>query len=172
MEERGPQPLISTNMPGAMSPITNSASPAARSSISLIGASRRISCGVSFGNICSRRVSIVDISGLAVRRCDPLVSHQKRNRRLGPEILGHAAEQPLAQAQVTVSAHNDKVGLSSLSLCDQLGSDFTFAALDAMKPGVDSVMLEMIDSIDTGDPPLFGRALASHDDDRNLIRPM
>ena len=88
------------------------------------------------------------------------------------EIVGHGAEQPLTQGQMTVSAHDDKVSLSPLSLSDQPGSDFAGTALDAMKDGVDPVMPEMIDGIDTHDRLLFGRALAGHDHDRNLIRPV
>jgi len=67
------------------------------------------------------------------------MGHQQRNRRLVHEIVGHAAEQPLSQGQMTVSAHDDKVSLSPFSLCDQPGSDFAMAALDAMKDGVDTI---------------------------------
>jgi len=99
------------------------------------------------------------------------MSNQERNRRLVDAIIGHA-EQPLTQGEMTISAHDDKVSLSPFSLCDQPGSDFAVAALDAMKDGVDPVMPEMIDSIDTQDRLLFGRALVGHDHDRNLIRPV
>ena len=100
------------------------------------------------------------------------MSHQQRNRRLVHEIVGHAAKQPLTQGQMTVSAHDDKISPSPFSLGEQLGSDLVIAALDAMKDGVDPVMPEMIDGIDTHDGLLFGRALAGHDHDRNLIRPV
>jgi hypothetical protein len=67
------------------------------------------------------------------------------------EIVGHAAEQPLTQAEMTVSAHDDKVSFSPLSLCNQLGSDLAVVALDVMKNCVDPMMLEMFDGIDTDD---------------------
>jgi hypothetical protein len=98
------------------------------------------------------------------------MSHQERNRRFVHEIVGHAAEQPLAQAEMTVCAHDDKVGLLAFSLCDQPGSDLAVAALDAMKDGVDPVMLEMSDGIDTHDRLLFGRELVGDDHDRKLVR--
>jgi hypothetical protein len=43
---------------------------------------------------------------------------------------------------------------SSLRFSHQPGSDVAAAALDAMKDGVDPVMPEMIDGIDTDEPPL------------------
>src|SRR6266404_3358658 len=100
------------------------------------------------------------------------MGHQQGNRRLVQEVVGHAAEHPLTQRQMTVSAHDDKVSLSPFSLGDQPRSDVVMAALDAMKDGVDPVMPEMIDGIDTDDRLLFGRALAGHDHDCNLVRPV
>src|SRR5712672_2184736 len=84
------------------------------------------------------------------------MSHQERNRRLVHEIVGDAAEQPFAQAQMTLSAHDDKVGLAPFRLCDQSSWDFSVPALDAMMDGVDPVVLEMIDNIETHDGFLFG----------------
>ena len=48
-------------MPGLGSPVLNSCAPAAWRRISPKRRSRAISPGVNFGNICSRRVSIVDM---------------------------------------------------------------------------------------------------------------
>ena len=100
------------------------------------------------------------------------MSQQERNRCLVHEIVGDAAEQSLAQAGMTVSAHDDKVGLSSFCFCDQLGSDLTVLALDAMKDGVDPMMLEMIDGIDTHERFLLGYPLARDEHDRDLIGPV
>src|SRR6195256_6628743 len=86
---------------------------------------------------------------------NPLVGHQQRNRRLVHEVVGHAAEQPLTQGQMTVSAHDDKVSLSPFSLCHQRGCDFVMAALDAMKNSVDPVMPLMIYGVDTYDRLFF-----------------
>ena len=61
------------------------------------------------------------------------MSHQERNWCLVHEIVGDAAEQPLAQAEVAVSAHDDKIGLSPFGLCDQPSGDFTVPALGAMR---------------------------------------
>jgi hypothetical protein len=98
------------------------------------------------------------------------MSHQKRNRRIAHEFVGHPTEQPLTQGQMTISTHNDEVGLAPLGLRHQLGCDFFAAALDAMQRGVDRVMPEMIDGVDAEDGLFFGRVLAGHDHDRNLIR--
>jgi hypothetical protein len=43
------------------------------------------------------------------------MSHQQRNGRLVHEVVGHAAEQPLTRAKMTVYARDDKVGLSPFS---------------------------------------------------------
>jgi hypothetical protein len=79
------------------------------------------------------------------------MSHQKRNGRIVHEFVGHPTEQPLTQGQMTVSTHNDEVGLAPFGLRHQLGCDFFAAALDAMQRSVDLVMPEMIDGIDTED---------------------
>jgi hypothetical protein len=71
---------------------------------------------------------------------------------------------------MTISTHNDEVGLAPFGLRHQLGCDFFAAALDAMQRGVDRVMPEMIDGVDAEDGLFFGRVLAGHDHDRNLIR--
>ena len=86
------------------------------------------------------------------------------------EFVGHPTEQPLTQGQMTISTHNDEVGLAPFGLRHQLGCDFFAAALDAMQRGVDRVMPEMIDGVDAEDGLFFGRVLAGHDHDRNLIR--
>jgi hypothetical protein len=64
------------------------------------------------------------------------------------EIVDHPAEQPLPQSHMTLSAHDDEIGLSPFCFRHQLGSDLTRAALDAVKGRVDLVMPEMIDGID------------------------
>jgi hypothetical protein len=97
------------------------------------------------------------------------MSHQQRDRRFMHEIVSHPAEQPLTQAKMPVSAHDDEVSLSSLRFSHQPSSDVAAAALDAMKDGVDPVMPEMIDGIDTDDRLFLGGTLIGHDDDRNLI---
>src|SRR3984893_17025948 len=71
---------------------------------------------------------------------------------------------------MTVSAHDDKVSLSPFSFCHQPGAGLAAAALDPMKDGVDSMMLEMVDRIDTEDRLFLGWALAGHDHDRDLLR--
>jgi hypothetical protein len=73
------------------------------------------------------------------------MSHKERNRRVVHEIVGHAAEQPLVQAETTVSAHDDKVGLSPFGLCDQPDSDLAIAAFDSVKDCFDPVMLEVVE---------------------------
>lgn len=65
------------------------------------------------------------------------MSHQKRNRRIVHEFVGHPTEQPLTQGQRTISTHNEEVGLAPFGLRHQLGCDFFAAALDAMQRGVD-----------------------------------
>src|SRR4030088_3798622 len=72
---------------------------------------------------------------------------QERNRRLMHEIIGHAAQQPFTQTRVPISSHDDEIGMLSLRLRDQLGSDVTVAALGPMQGGVDPMMLEMIDRL-------------------------
>jgi hypothetical protein len=57
---------------------------------------------------------------------------------------------------MAVSTHNDKVSLSSFSFFHQPGADVAAAALDPMKDGVDSMMLEMVDRIDTEDRLFLG----------------
>src|SRR5258705_7350233 len=98
------------------------------------------------------------------------MGHQQGNRRLVHEVIGHAAEHPLTQRQMTVSAHDDKVSLSPFSLGDQPRSDVVMAALDAMKDGGDPLMPEMIYGLDTDDRLFFCRTLAGHDHDCDLIR--
>src|SRR6202790_466398 len=71
---------------------------------------------------------------------------------------------------MAVSAHDDEVSPSPFSFCHQPGADLAAAALDPMKDGVDSMMLEMVDRIDAEDRLILGRALAGHDDDRDLLR--
>src|SRR6202049_2155592 len=71
---------------------------------------------------------------------------------------------------MAVSAHDDKVSLSPFSFCHQQGADLAAAALDPMKDRVDSMMLEMVDRIDTEDRLFLGWALAGHDHDRDLLR--
>src|ERR1700730_8989297 len=71
---------------------------------------------------------------------------------------------------MAVSAHDDKVSLSPFSVCHQPGADLAASALDPMKDGVDSMMLEMVDRIDTEDRLFLGWALAGHDHDRDLLR--
>jgi hypothetical protein len=71
---------------------------------------------------------------------------------------------------MTISAHDDKVGLAPFRLCHQLGRDFFVAALDSMQRGVDFVVPEMIDGVDTQDGLFFSRVLAGHDHDRYLFR--
>src|ERR1700688_2083554 len=71
---------------------------------------------------------------------------------------------------MAVSAHDDKVSLSPFSFCHQQGADLAAAALDPMKDRVDSMMLEMVDRIDTEGCLFLGWALAGHDHDRDLLR--
>src|ERR1700682_4462264 len=71
---------------------------------------------------------------------------------------------------MAVSTHDDKVSLSSFSFCHQPGADVAAAALDPMKDGVDSMMLEMVDRIDTEDRLFLGWALAGHNHDHDLLR--
>src|ERR1700675_1057332 len=71
---------------------------------------------------------------------------------------------------MAVSAHDDKVSLSPFSFCHQPGADLAAAALDPVKDGVDSMMLEVVDRIDTEDRLFLGRSLAGHDHDRDLLR--
>src|ERR1700721_2367278 len=71
---------------------------------------------------------------------------------------------------MAVSTHDDKVSLSPFSFCHQPGADLAAAALDPMKDGVDSMMLEMVDRIDTEDRLFLGWALTGHDHDRDLLR--
>src|ERR1700733_14096086 len=71
---------------------------------------------------------------------------------------------------MALSAHDDKVSLSPFSFCHQPGADLAAAALDPMKDGVDSMVLEMGDRIDTEDLPCLGWALAGHNHDRDLLR--
>jgi hypothetical protein len=56
---------------------------------------------------------------------------------------------------MTVCARDDKVGLSPFSGFHQSGCNVTRPALDAMKYGVDPVMLEVIDGIGTHDDLLL-----------------
>ena len=58
---------------------------------------------------------------------------QERDRRLMHEIIGHAPQQPFAQTRVTITSHDDQIGMLSLGLRDQLGSDVAVAGtwLDA-----------------------------------------
>src|SRR4051812_5303511 len=83
------------------------------------------------------------------RQIGQSMCHQKRNRRLVHEIVGDAAEQPLAQPRMAVSAHDDQVALSPFSLRNQPGSNLAVVALDVMQGGIDAMMLEMIDGIGT-----------------------
>lgn len=89
------------------------------------------------------------------------------------QIVGHTAEQPLAQPEMAVSTHDNKVSLSPFSFCHQPGADLAVAALDPMKDGVDSMMLETVDLIDTEGRLFLGWALAGHDlkqaDDQTII---
>src|SRR3977135_2802171 len=112
---------------------------------------RSISCGASVGNICSRRLSIVDISGLAYRecgRCVSLVRHQQRYRRFMHEAVGHPAQQPLAQAMLAVSRTDAPLGLSAIGPWHQFGPALAGAALDAIKAGINAMIPEMIDGVD------------------------
>src|SRR5260370_17878543 len=128
--------------------------------------------GGSVGDICPGRLSIGDMSGLGYRecgRCVSLVRHQQRYRRFMHEAVGHPAQQPLAQAKMAVSAHDDQIGLSSIGLCHQFGSDLAGAALDAMKAGVNAMMPEMIDGVDAHHRLFLGRSFAGRDPPRNLL---
>src|ERR1700730_11076552 len=69
---------------------------------------------------------------------------------------------------MAVSTHDDKVSLSPFSFRHQPGADLAAAARDPMKGGVDSMMLEMVDRIDTEDRLFLSWALAGHDHDRDL----
>src|ERR1700723_3148395 len=71
---------------------------------------------------------------------------------------------------MALSAHDDKVSLSPFSFCHQPGAALAAAALDPMKDGVDSMMLEMVDRIDTEERLFLGWALAGHDHDHDLLR--
>src|ERR1700723_860708 len=71
---------------------------------------------------------------------------------------------------MALSAHDDKVSLSPFSFCHQPGAGLAAAALDPMKDGVDSMMLELVDRIDTEDRLFPGWALAGQDPDRDLLR--
>src|SRR6202034_3488776 len=71
---------------------------------------------------------------------------------------------------MAVSAHDDKVSLSPFSFCHQPGADLAAAALDPINDGVDSMVLEMVDRIDTEDRLFLGWALAGHNHDRDLLR--
>src|ERR1700681_643089 len=71
---------------------------------------------------------------------------------------------------MAVSTHDDKVSLSPFSFRHQPGADLAAAAHDPMKDGVDSMMLEMGDRIDTEDRFFLGWVLAGHDHDRDLLR--
>src|SRR3984957_12891124 len=71
---------------------------------------------------------------------------------------------------MAVSAHDDKVSLSPFSFCHQPGADLAAAALDPIKDGVDSMMLEMGERIDTEDRLFLGWPLAGHDHDHYLLR--
>ena len=95
---------------------------------------------------------------------------QERNRRLMHEIIGHAAQQPFAQTRVTITSHDDEIGMLSLRLRDQLGSDVTIAALGPMQGGVDPMMLEMIDRLGTLHSLMLGRGLVGDYDDDHLLR--
>src|ERR1700721_459185 len=71
---------------------------------------------------------------------------------------------------MAVSAHDDKVSLSPFSFCHQPGPGLAAAALDPMKDGVDSMMLEVVDRIDTENRLFLGWALAGRNHDRDLLR--
>ena len=98
------------------------------------------------------------------------MSHQQRNGRLVQQIVGHTTQQPLAQPEMAVSTHDDKVRLLSFSFCHQPGADLAAAAHDPMKDSVNSMMLEMVDGIDTEDRLFLGWTFAGHHHDRDLLR--
>jgi hypothetical protein len=62
------------------------------------------------------------------------MSHQKRNGRIVHEFVGHPTEQPLTQGQMTVSTHNDEVGLAPFGLRHQLGCDFNLSVAPKIDP--------------------------------------
>jgi hypothetical protein len=95
---------------------------------------------------------------------------QARNRGLVHEIIGHAAQQPFAQTRVTITSHDDEIGMLSLGVGDQLGSDVAVAGLGLMQGGVDSMVLKMIDRLDAQHGLMLGRGLVGDDDNDHLLR--
>src|SRR3954453_9334423 len=79
----------------------------------------------------------------------PLVSDEQRNRRLMKESVIRAAQQPLAHAGMTISTHDNKVGFQASGLGDQSGADIVVAHPGAMHGGIDPVMHEVLDRVDS-----------------------
>src|ERR687887_1136396 len=93
------------------------------------------------------------------------MGHQEGNRRLVHEIVSNAAEQPLAQPRMAISAQDDQVAFSPFGLCNQPRPDVAVVALNVMQGGLDPMMLEMIDRIGTHSRFFFGYwALGDHHD--------
>src|ERR1700704_535110 len=99
-----------------------------------------------------------------------LVSDEQRNRRLMKESVSRAAQQPLAHAGMTVSTHDNKVGFQAPGLGDQSGADIVVAHPGAMHGGIDPVMLEVLDRVDSKRCVELYRPLIIDDQDRPLLR--
>ena len=49
------------------------------------------------------------------------------------ELIGHAPKQPFTQTKMTISPHDDNVGLSAFGLRNQSGPAIVVAAFDAVE---------------------------------------
>src|SRR3954462_9065030 len=100
----------------------------------------------------------------------PLVSDEQRNLGLMKESVSRTAQQPLAHAGMAISAHNNKVGFQASGLGDQSGADIVVAHPGAMQGGIDPVMLEVLDRVDSKRCVELYRRLIIDDQDRHLLR--
>jgi hypothetical protein len=100
----------------------------------------------------------------------PLVSDEQRNRRLKKESVSRTTQQPLAHAGMAISTHDKKVGFQASGLSDQSGADIVVAHPGAMQGGIDPVMLEVLDRVDSKRCVELYRRLIIDDQDRHLLR--
>ena len=59
------------------------------------------------------------------------------------ELIGDSAQEPFAQARVTITAHNDDVGLTAPSLGDDGAGMVSMAGLYVAKRCVDPMVLQV-----------------------------